>query len=80
MENWMDHISINPQVCHGQPCIRGTRIMVSLILQFLANGDSPEAILAEYPTLRLDDIRAALAYAAELMTERVVTLEAGNAA
>ncbi|MCU0516088.1 MAG: DUF433 domain-containing protein [Oscillatoria sp. Prado101] len=64
MNSWQEHISINPKVCHGKPCIKGTRIMVSVILDNLADGLTPEEIVAEYPPLRLEDVRAAIACAA----------------
>jgi uncharacterized protein (DUF433 family) len=69
MNSWQEHISINPKVCHGKPCIKGTRIMVSVILDNLADGLTPEEIVAEYPPLRLEDVRAAIAYAAALTRE-----------
>jgi uncharacterized protein (DUF433 family) len=69
MQNWQDHIQSAPDICHGKPCIRGTRIMVSVILDNLAEGLLPEEIVDEYPPLALDDIRAALAYAATLARE-----------
>ena len=56
----LDRIAIDPQVCFGKPCIKGTRIWVSLILDFLASGESEAQILAAYPQLVPDDIRAAL--------------------
>ena len=59
MSPLLDPISIGPNVCFGKPCIRGTRIWVSLILDFLANGEDVAAILDAYPQLRTDDIRAA---------------------
>ena len=62
--NWEDRISIDPQVCHGKPCIRGTRIMVSIILDYPSAGESVESIQQEYPTLQAEDIRAAFAYTA----------------
>ena len=68
----LQRISIDPNVCFGKPCIRGTRIWVSLILDFLANGMSVEEILAEYPQLAEEDIRAAIAYGAEMSRERYV--------
>lgn len=68
----LDRISIDPQVCFGKPCIKGTRIWVSLILDFLASGESEDDILAAYPQLSREDIRAALAYAAEVARERIV--------
>ncbi len=74
INNWQDRISINPSVCHGKACIRGTRIMVSIILDNLAVGVSEEEILRSYPSLTLEDINAALGYAAELARERAVSL------
>ena len=74
MGDWKERISVNPRVCHGKACIRGTRIMVSVILDNVAGGISNEEILEDYPTLTPEDIRAALAYAAELARERVVEL------
>jgi uncharacterized protein (DUF433 family) len=71
-EDWQGRISIDPKVCHGQACIRGTRVMVSLIIDFLANGDTEDQILAAYPTLTREDVRAAMRYAAELARERVI--------
>jgi len=58
-------ISVDPNVCFGKPCVRGTRIWVSLILDFLATGTTKEQILQDYPYLSDEDIRACLAYAAE---------------
>lgn len=68
----LKRISIDPNVCFGKPCIRGTRIWVSLILDFMANGMSIEEILEEYPSLSREDIRAAIAYGAEMSRERYV--------
>ncbi|NJL90495.1 MAG: DUF433 domain-containing protein [Coleofasciculaceae cyanobacterium SM2_1_6] len=67
--NWQEYISINPKVCHGKPCIKGTRIMLSVILDNLAEGLKPEEIVVEYPPLKLEDVKAAIAYAAALMRE-----------
>jgi uncharacterized protein (DUF433 family) len=74
MTSPLDRISIDPQVCFGKPCIKGTRIWVSLILDFLAGGETEQQILAAYPQLRPEDIRAALAYAAEVAREPIVTI------
>ena len=75
----LKRISIDPNVCFGKPCIRGTRIWVSLIVENLAD-DVPEAeILAAYPQLKPDDIRAALAYAAEMTRERVIPIPVESA-
>ncbi len=67
-----DRISINPKICHGKACIKGTRVMVSVVLDNLAAGMSAEEIVASYPTLQLADIPAAIAYAADIVSERVL--------
>lgn len=67
--NWTPYITTDPNVCHGKACIRGTRIMVSVVLANLAEGLSPEEVLASYPPLKKEDLQAALAYAAELARE-----------
>ncbi len=72
--NWRDRITIDPQVCHGRPCIAGTRVLVTVVLDNLAAGISADQILNGYPTLVADDIQAALWYAAELARERIVSL------
>ncbi len=72
--NWTDRISIDPAICHGKPCIKGTRIWVSLILDFLANGDSVETIIEEYPHITRDDVLACIAYGAEMARERFVPI------
>ncbi len=74
MRELLQRISVDPNVCFGKPCIRGTRIWVSLILDLLAGGMSFEEILAEYPQLTEEDIRAAIAYGAEMSRQRVVDL------
>jgi uncharacterized protein (DUF433 family) len=65
----LDRISVDPDICHGKPCIQGTRIMVTVILDNLAEGLSPEEIVAEYPPLTIEDVQAAIAYAAVLARE-----------
>ena len=70
-----ERISIDPKVCHGQACIKGTRIPVHLILRMLANGDTIEEILEEYPSLIREDILACFDYAAVLAEEEVSPLE-----
>ena len=72
--NWRDRITVDPLVCHGKACIKGTRIMVSVILDNLAEGVSKEEILKSYPSLVYNDIKAAIAYAAELSRERLVSV------
>lgn len=74
--NWKDRITVDPFVCHGKACIKGTRIMVSVILDNLAEGVGEEEILKSYPSLSTDDIKSAIAYAAELSRERLVSVTA----
>ena len=68
-EELLERISVDPNICHGKPCFKGTRVMLSIVLDSLAEGSSPEEILADYPTLKPEDIQAALVYAAELARE-----------
>ncbi|MEW6350117.1 MAG: DUF433 domain-containing protein [Thermodesulfobacteriota bacterium] len=70
--NWRDHITVDPTICHGRACIRGTRIMVSVILDNLAAGITREEIIDSYPPITESDIQAVIAYAAELARERVI--------
>ncbi len=67
--DWRDRISIKSKVCHGKPCIKGTRIMVSIILDYLKAGESIKTIQKEYPALKEEDLRAAISYAAWLAHE-----------
>jgi uncharacterized protein (DUF433 family) len=69
MAAWQEFLSSNPEVCGGEICATGTRIPVTVILDSLAEGDCKEDILASYPSLKLEHINAALAYAAELAHE-----------
>jgi uncharacterized protein (DUF433 family) len=71
---WHQHISVDPAVCHGQACIRGTRIPVAVVLANLAAGVTDEALRRSYPSLGPEAVGAALAYAAALAEERVVEL------
>ena len=64
--NWQDHITVDPAVCHGRACIKGTRIMVSVVLDNLAAGLTADDIVRSYPSLNHEAVRAAIAYAAEL--------------
>ena len=70
----LKRISIDPRMCGGKPCIRGHRIWVSLILDFLAGGSTFDEILENYPGIDIDDIRACIAYGAEMSRERYVEL------
>ncbi len=74
--NWRERIITDPLVCHGKACIKGTRIMVSVILDNLAEGIGEEEILKSYPSLTTEDIKAAIAYAAELSRERLIPVPA----
>ncbi len=74
--DWRERISINPRICQGKPCIKDTRVMVSVILDNLAEGKSYESIMEGYRVTR-EDIRAALAFAADLAAERYIPLEQG---
>ena len=73
-EDLFKRISIDPNVCFGRPCVRGTRIWVSLIVDNFAEGVPEAEILEAYPQLQLEDIRAALAFAAEMTRERIIPL------
>lgn len=74
MNQLLQRISVDPNICFGKPCIKGTRIWVSLILDFLANGMTINEILSEYPQLTEEDIRATIAYGAEMSRERYVDI------
>ena len=74
--NWHEYISVDPDVCHGQACIAGTRVMVTVILDNLAAGLTAEEIAESYPSVSTDAVRAALLYAAELAKERIAPLGA----
>ena len=75
--NLLDRISVDSQICHGKACIKGTRIMVTVILDNLAAGISPDEIIKSYPTLCPDDIKAAISYGAELAKERIIPIGIG---
>jgi uncharacterized protein (DUF433 family) len=75
MNNLLDRISIDPNICFGKPCVKGTRIWVSLVLDFLANGMSIKEIIEEYPQLQDEDIRACIAYGSEMSRERFVEIK-----
>ena len=74
MKDLLNRVSVDPNICFGKPCIRGTRIWVSLLLDMLADGMTVQRILDEYPQLQPDDIRAAIAYGAEASREMLVDL------
>jgi uncharacterized protein (DUF433 family) len=76
--DWRSRISSDPSIAHGRVCISGTRIPVSLVLDNLAAGVAPEEIVNSYPPLTLDDVRASVAYGAELARERVIETRSGT--
>ena len=71
---WQDYITVDPNICHGKACLKGTRIMVSVILDNLAAGLTIDEILRSYPSLTREAVQAAISYAAELTRERVVAI------
>ena len=71
--DWRDHITVDPEVCHGKACIAGTRVLVTTVLDNLAAGLDAEAITKSYPSLTRESVRAAVAYAAD----RTETLPSG---
>ncbi len=80
MNALLERITIDPEVCGGKPCIRGTRIWVSLVLDMLADGMTEAELLDAYPSLAHEDVLAAIAYGAEIARERVVPVPTGGIA
>jgi uncharacterized protein (DUF433 family) len=77
MRAMLERISIDPEVCGGKPCLRGTRLWVSLILDLLADGMTEAELLDQYPQLTHEDILAAIAYGAEAARERIIPVPVG---
>jgi uncharacterized protein (DUF433 family) len=75
---WQDRISINPQVCHGRPCIKGTRVMVSVILSNLGEGETQDAIMQSYHVTG-EDIQAAILFAADMADDQHLPIGQGAA-
>ena len=73
---WQDYIVSDPSICHGQSCVKGTRIMVSVVLDNLASGLTLDEILANYPSLTRESVQAVIAYAADLTRERIISMPA----
>ena len=71
---WQDYITVDSAICHGKACIKGTRILVSVVLDNLAEGVTADEIKASYPSLTKESVQAAIAYAAELARERIVAM------
>ena len=80
MHELLDRISINPEICGGKPCIRGTRLWVSLILDFLADGMTEAELFEDYPPLTHEDVLAAIAYGAEAAREKIIPVPTTRAA
>ncbi len=78
--NWREHITVDPSVCHGAACIKGTRIMVSVVLDNLAAGVGMDELLGSYPSLARNDVLATMAYAADLARDRTVDLTSARTA
>ena len=78
MNPLLERISIDPRICGGKPCIKGTRIWVSLILDFLADDMTEAELLDQYPGLTHEDVLAAIAYGAKAARERVIPVPAEN--
>lgn len=76
--DWRQRITVDPAICHGQACIKGTRVMVAVVLDNLAAGLGVDEILHSYPSLRAEDVQAAMGYAADLARERTVPLPTGT--
>ena len=77
--DWRERITVDPAVCHGRACIKGTRVMVAVVLDNLAAGLDAREILRSHPSLLPEDVQAAMAYAADLARERMIPLPTGAA-
>ena len=73
--DWRDHITVDPEICHGKACIAGTRVLVTTVLDNLAAGMDADEIVRSYPSISRVAVRAALCYAAALANERVVAFQ-----
>ena len=72
--NWQDYITVDPIVCHGSACIKGARVMVSVVMDNLVAGLTVDEIVRSYPSLRHEAVQATIAYAAEFTRERIVAM------
>ncbi len=75
--NWQDYIVIDPEIHHGEPCIKGTRVPVAVIVGSIADGMTIDEIINEYPQLNRETVRAALAYAADMVRQDILLPLAG---
>lgn len=76
--NWKNRISADPRICHGKACIKGTRVMISVILDCLAENMTEEEILTEFPSLKKGDIQIALQYSAMLARGEIIQLKSSR--
>ena len=74
--NWKEYITVDSAVCHGRACVKGTRIMVSVILDNLASGLTPDEVGQSYPSLNREAVQAAITYSAQLARERIAPVVA----
>lgn len=74
MKKMLERITFDPEICQGQPCVRGLRITLVFILKLLALGKTPQQIVADYPELEIEDIHEAIQYAAWLASERTISI------
>ena len=75
--DWRERITVDPAVCHGQACIKGTRIMAAVVLDNLAAGLDTDELLRSYPSLTTEDVQATMSYAADLARQRTIPLPTG---
>jgi uncharacterized protein (DUF433 family) len=73
-DNLLTRITVDPELCHGKPCIRGLRYPIESILEYLAGGDSIEQVLAEFPDLERDDILACLEFSRKMLAAKSIHL------
>ena len=76
--NWKERISVDPRICHGKACIKGTRVMISVILDCLAENMTESEILEEFPSLKKGDIQVALQYSAMLAREEIIRFKSSR--
>ncbi|MHA1300715.1 MAG: DUF433 domain-containing protein [Candidatus Helarchaeota archaeon] len=74
IDDWEKRISVDPNICHGKVCIKGTRVLISVILDCLAEGMTEEEILSEYPSLKKGDVKVAIQYAATLTRDEIIPM------
>ncbi len=78
--NWREYILVDPSICHGKACVKGSRILVTAILDNLAAGISTEELMVSYPGLSQEAVQAVIAYAAELAHDKTIFLSSAGPA